>query len=115
MNHNKLNEKIYPIYGKYKKTLTEIKPVYSLKLLSDLGGYIEHYLKENPNLSKSKLFRDMYGKSEGSDSNISVRGYISREFLQRAHRIYLMELNNQKLDGRIFDNVVIIWMIEKLV
>ena len=95
MNHNKLNEKIYPIYGKYKKTLTEIKPVYSLKLLSDLGGYIEHYLKENPNLSKSKLFRDMYGKSEGSDSNISVRGYISREFLQRAHRIYLMELNNQ--------------------
>jgi len=94
MNHNKLNQKIYPIYGKYKNTLNIIKPFESLKLWSSIGRYIDQYLLDSPTLSKSKLFRDMYGKAEGAD-NIEKRGYISREFLQRAHRVYLMELNNQ--------------------
>ncbi len=94
MNHNKLNQKIYPIYGQYKKTLNIVKPFKSLKLWSNIGRYIDEYLVDNPGLSKSKLFRDMYGKAEGND-NIEKRGYISREFLQRAHRVYLMEFNNQ--------------------
>jgi hypothetical protein len=94
MNHNKLNQQIYPIYGEYKKTLNIIKPFKSLKLWSNIGEYIDQYLVENPGLTKSKLFRDMYGKAEGAE-NIEKRGYISREFLQRAHRVYLMELNNQ--------------------
>lgn len=94
MNHNKLNQKIYPLYGDYKKSLNSIKSYKSLMLWSKIGKYINDYLDENPELTKSKLFRDMYGKGEGIE-NIEKRGYISREFLQRAHRVYLMELNNQ--------------------
>ena len=94
MNHNKLNQKIYPIYAEYKKTIGDIHAIESLKYWSNIGKYIDGYLKENPKLTKSKLFRDMYGKSEGSDGNIDVKGYITREFLGKAHRLYLMELNN---------------------
>lgn len=93
MNHNKLNSKIYPIYGKYKESLGKIAPVNSLQYWSKIGKYIDHYLKENKDISKTKLFRDLYGKSEGAD-NIGSRGYIAREFLGRAHRLYLMENNN---------------------
>lgn len=94
MNHNKLNKKIYPIYGEYKKTLGSVHPAVSLSFWSKIGKFIDQYLTENPKLTKSKLFRDMYGKSEGSDGNIDVRGYIAREFLSRAHRVHLMEVND---------------------
>jgi len=94
MKHNELNRKIYPIYKKYKEQSDSLEAYQLLKMWSDIGDHINNYLKKNPNITKSKLFRELYGKSEGAE-NISRIGYISREFLQRAHRVYLMELNNQ--------------------
>lgn len=93
MNHNNLNRKIYPIFGEYQESKSKLKPYEQLKLWSKMGSHIDKYLIDNKISSKSKLFRELYGRSEGSDENIRVIGYISREFLQRAHRVYLMEKN----------------------
>jgi len=94
MKISKLNKQIFPIYINYKKSKGSKDAVYLLKLWSDIGYYIDCFLKDNPEVSKTKLFRLMYGKSESSD-NVGSQGYISREFLQKAHRVYLMERNNQ--------------------
>ena len=93
MNHNNLNRKLYPIFGIYQESKGKIKPYEQLKLWSKMGYHIDEYIINNKISSKSKLFRELYGRSEGSDENIRLIGYISREFLQRAHRVYLMEKN----------------------
>ena len=83
MKISKLNKQIFPIYINYKKSKGSKDAVYLLKLWSDIGYYIDCFLKDNPEVSKTKLFRLMYGKSESSD-NVGSQGYISREFLQKA-------------------------------
>lgn len=85
MTKAELIEKITPLYNQYKKEGNNISGVESLIIMWDIGDLLGLYIKEH-NVPPHNLYRDIYGKSEGS-SNTSQKSYITREFQGRCYRI----------------------------
>jgi len=75
---------ITPFYNKYKANELMIGSD-ALCLMWQIGGFLDAYIKE-VKIAPHKLYREIYGGSEGSD-NVQKKGYISREFLSRCYRI----------------------------
>ena len=75
---------ITPFYNKYKANKLMIGSD-ALCLMWQIGTLLDAYIKAKK-IAPNKLYRQVYGGSEGSD-NVQKKGYISREFLSRCYRI----------------------------
>ena len=51
----------------------------------EIGEVLEYYINMN-RLTPQSLFREIYGKSEGT-KNITQKSYISRDFQSRCLRV----------------------------
>jgi len=90
----KLIKEITPLYNTYIENRRTISGMNALKIMWDIGDILDKYI-EKFDIKPHKLYRLVYGKSEGS-SNIIQRSYITREFLGRCYRIKnLFELKDQ--------------------
>lgn len=78
----------------YKSNKLKLKPYKIIEIFWDAGDSLKYYLSEH-NIKKHTLFREIYGKSEGS-KNIQQKSYITREFQTRSLRI--RELFKNKSD-----------------
>jgi hypothetical protein len=80
-----LIEKITPLYSEYKLNKKDLSPVSAIEIMWDIGELLRMYIEEH-SVKPHNLFRQIYGKSEGS-VNLAQRSYIPREFQGRCYRI----------------------------
>jgi len=92
---------ITPFYNKYKGNKLMVGSD-AVCLMWQIGALLSVYLKEKK-MAPNKLYREIYGGSEGSD-NIEKKGYISREFLSRCYRIQNMFIDENEIKN-IFPNL----------
>ena len=85
MKTNDLIKKITPIYNSYQKEKGVFSPTQLIMIMWDIGDILNNYIKQN-NIAPHALYREIYGKSEGS-TNIVQKSYIAREFLGRSYRV----------------------------
>lgn len=81
-----LIKQIIPYYNYYRKNKSSISVNNAIESMWDIGELIQLFLNENPGIKPHSLYREIYGKSEGS-KNIEQKSYITREFLGRCYRI----------------------------
>jgi hypothetical protein len=75
--------KITPVFNNFKSSSCGLEQmIFAWKI----GLYLHEYINEN-NIKPHSLYREVYGKSEGSD-NTDKKSYIPREFQGRCLRIY---------------------------
>lgn len=84
-NIGDLIKKIAPLYNKYKQNKNTLTGTEALEIMWDIGNEIKIYIDSNE-IAPHKLFREIYGKSEGT-KNIIKKSYITREFQGRCYRI----------------------------
>tara|TARA_B100001778_G_C18590684_1_gene632145 strand:+ start:1528 stop:2379 length:852 start_codon:yes stop_codon:yes gene_type:complete len=75
--------KITPIYNNFKSSSSGLE---QMILAWNIGAHLNEYINKN-NIKPHALYRQIYGKSEGSD-NIDKKSYIPREFQGRCLRIH---------------------------
>jgi hypothetical protein len=85
MSIDLLIQEITPIYNAYQKGQGMLKPAALIELMWDIGTILEKYITLY-NVAPHTLYRDIYGKSEGT-KNVKQRSYITREFLGRSYRV----------------------------
>lgn len=85
MEINQLIEQITPLYNEYKTNSKTIKGTEALEIMWEIGEILKQFIETN-NIAPHNLYRQIYGRSEGSE-NTSRRSYITREFLGRCYRI----------------------------
>lgn len=76
---------ITPIYNKYKQNKAFLTGTEALEIMWEIGDLIKGYVDKHE-IAPHKLYRLVYGKSEGS-TNIVQKSYIPREFQGRCYRI----------------------------
>ncbi len=76
---------ITPLYNSYQKGRGILSPTEHLSLMWEIGAALQRYIEFNK-VSPHTLFREIYGKSEGTN-NVKQRSYIAREFLGRSYRV----------------------------
>jgi len=90
----KLIKEITPLYNTYIESKRSISGMNALNIMWDIGEILDKYINKY-GTKPHKLYRLVYGKSEGS-SNIIQRSYITREFLGRCFRIkHIFESKDQ--------------------
>ncbi|MEI7604397.1 MAG: hypothetical protein WCJ19_05255 [bacterium] len=93
---NNLIKKIAPLYNQYKQSKSLLDGKDEMLIMWEIGALIKQYVDQN-NIAPHKLYRKVYGKSEGKE-NILQKSYISREFLGRCYRIHnIFSLKNDIL------------------
>lgn len=85
MQLSSLIQEITPLYNSYKQNGKNISGTDALKIMWDIGDLLKQYIK-NHNIAPHNLYREIYGKSEGS-TNVTQKSYITREFQGRCYRI----------------------------
>ena len=88
MDIKKLMADITPIYNLYKRSSKTITGAEAIGMMWDIGDVIQDFVNKNK-VAPHKLFRIVYGKSEGKE-NISQKSYITREFQGKCLRIRKM-------------------------
>ncbi|MDD4000642.1 MAG: hypothetical protein PHX62_07095, partial [Bacilli bacterium] len=68
----------------------------SLEIMWEIGELLKKYLKNNSEIKPHNLYRQIYGKSEGT-SNTTQKSYITREFLGRCLRIRNIFLEKKEI------------------
>lgn len=96
MNINQLINDITPLYNKYKSTSKILSGNESLKIMWDIGDFLNQFINRH-NIAPHKLYREVYGKSEGKE-NISRNTWITREFQGRCYRIYNIFSSERDID-----------------
>jgi hypothetical protein len=86
MDIDSLIQDITPLYNLYKANSRNISGTEALKIMWDIGDLIKQFLEEHSGIAPHKLYREIYGKSEGTENNVR-KSYITREFLGRSFRI----------------------------
>lgn len=85
--------KIAPIYNNFKSTNI---PLDQMHYAWELGKQLNSYITNN-NVKPHSLYREIYGKSEGSQ-NADRKSYIPREFQGRCLRIYKIFKNKKDIN-----------------
>ena len=101
-NVSKLISEITPLYNTYIENRHTISGKDALILMWDIGDILAGYINEL-DIKPHRLYRLIYGKSEGS-SNIIQRSYITREFMGRCYRIRRIFESNDHIES-IFPNL----------
>jgi hypothetical protein len=96
--HNVIQD-ITPLYNRYKKESKSISGSEALKIMWDLGSILKIYIEEN-NVAPHALYREIYGKSEGS-TNITRKSWIPREFQGRCYRIRNIFSSKDQIDNEL--------------
>jgi hypothetical protein len=90
-----LIDKITPLYNLYKRDKNVLSATQALQLMWDIGELLYEYLEKH-NIKPHTLYRQIYGKSEGSQ-NIEQKSYIPREFQGRCYRIRRIFPDKEKI------------------
>jgi len=85
MNITQLISAITPYYNQYRANKSTLTGTESLGIIWEVGELIKKYVEET-GLAPHKLYREIYGKSEGAE-NVAQKSYITREFLSRSYRV----------------------------
>ena len=80
-----LIERITPLYREYKLNKRDLSPACAIGIMWNIGELLRLYIEEH-GIKPHNLFRQIYGKSEGSE-NLVQKSYIPREFQGRCYRI----------------------------
>jgi hypothetical protein len=96
MNINQLIHDITPLYNKYKSSSKLISGTESLEIMWDIGDILNQFIIGH-NIAPHKLYREVYGKSEGIE-NISRNTWITREFQGRCYRIHNIFSSKEKIN-----------------
>jgi len=76
---------ITPLYNSYKQNKNSISASQAIELMWEIGAILKDFI-EKEKIAPHALYREIYGKSEGS-KNIARKSWITREFLGRCYRI----------------------------
>ena len=85
MNVGKLIDDLTPLYNEYKVNGDSLHPVEKIKIMWSAGKIIRLFVEKH-NIAPHKLYREVYGLSEGKN-NIIRNSWITREFQNRCFRI----------------------------
>jgi hypothetical protein len=96
---HKVIQDITPLYNHYKKESKSISGSEALKIMWDLGSILKIYIEEN-NIAPHALYREIYGKGEGS-KNIVRKSWIPREFQGRCYRIRNIFSSKDQIDNEL--------------
>ena len=99
----KIIGEITPLYNQYANNKNDLSGADSLKIMWDIGEIINDYI-EKLNIPPHRLYREIYGKSEGNE-NIAQISYITREFQGRCVRIRKIFNTHQEID-KLFPSLV---------
>ena len=99
----KIIEDLTPLYNQYANNKNNLSGAESLKIMWDIGEIINDYI-EKLQIPPHNLYRQIYGKSE-SNSNITQKSYITREFQGRCTRIRNIFANHEEID-KLFPSLV---------
>ena len=94
---SQLIKNIVPLYNFYIGNRRTITGSNALKVMWDIGDILNRYI-ENHDIKPHRLYRIIYGKSEGN-SNIIQRSYITREFLGRCYRIRKIFISKDNIES----------------
>ena len=78
-------KELAPLHNQYKNHITEKEIPQAIGTMWDIGEILSNYIDEFE-VSPLSLFREIYGKSEGT-KNIAQKSYIAREFQSRCLRV----------------------------
>jgi hypothetical protein len=95
MTTKELINNIIPYYNKYRQRKQVLTGVESLNILWEIGDILKIYIDETK-VAPHKLYREIYGKSEGK-TNVIQKSYITREFLSRCYRIRKIFANKKEI------------------
>jgi hypothetical protein len=80
-----LISQITPLYNTFKSKQWSEDPASGVEISWEIGNILSDHIRRS-GIAPHKLYRTIYGKSEGS-SDIAQKSYITREFLGRCYRI----------------------------
>ena len=91
-------KELTPLYNNYAKNKNNLNGNESLKIMWQMGEIINNYIEELQ-IAPHNLYRQIYGKSEGS-KNIVQSSYITREFQGRCNRIRKIFSTTEEIDNQ---------------